>query len=245
MTSIQALFSQHLENVRHNKAMEQISQGELEQKVRQTDETIRHNVSTEGLSAADLKEKIRHQQAQDTETMRHNRASEEEIANHNRVVESLENARNNITLKLGRLNAQVQEKIARDKNFTAKEIAAANRDMQKYVAELNAAINSSKNVIEKDKLSILKQQANVAEQRMVNDYSMALKNFNLNKEKWDLQKVYEGIDSVSSLISSFTRLGGAYSPSRPTTANRPQTNQYGLPHGEEPEIHDWREGRLN
>lgn len=233
MTSIQALYAQHLENVRHNKAMENLSSGELEQKVRQTDETIRHNYATEGLSASELKERIRHQQAQDAEIMRHNKASEEEIANHNRVVESLENARNNITLKLGKLNAQVQEKIARDKNFTEKEIAAANRDMQKYISELNAAINSSKNVIEKDKLSILKQQANVAEQKMANDYSMALKTYNLNKEKWDLQKVYEGIDSVSNLIRSFT----FRDPSADTKQPRPQTNQYGLPLGEEPDIY--------
>jgi hypothetical protein len=222
---MQLLWAQHLANLEHNRATEAIQ-------ARNVDVQEQHYTRQDMLSAEDLKEKIRHQQAQDAETMRHNQATEEEIANHNRAVESIEVSANNLKYKIAKLENQTRLKIANEQNLTNKEIAAAKRDLDKTIAEWNTALQSSKNWIDM-------QAVNNTTQKIKNDFNVgmtqaqaAVKNAHTNagklaldEEKWELEKVYEGIDSISNLISVTGKAMGKSSyqtPSKQAATNSKQ-----------------------
>lgn len=220
MTNMQLLWAQHLANLEHNRATEAIQQQNVA--VQQA-----HYERQDIVSKHELMEKIRHQQQQDAETMRHDLATEEEIANHNRAVESIEISANRLKEKIAKLENQTRLKIAHEQNLTNKEIAAAKRDLDKTIAEWNTALQSSKNWIDM-------QAVNNTTQKIKNDFNVgmtqaqaAVKNAQTNagklaldEEKWELEKVYEGIDSISNLISVTGKALGKSSAPLPSSKKR-------------------------
>lgn len=220
MTNMQLLWAQHLANLEHNRATEAIQQQNVA--VQQA-----HYERQDVLSKHELMEKIRHQQQQDAEIMRHDLATEEEIANHNRAVESIEISANRLKEKIAKLENQTRLKIAHEQNLTNKEIAAAKRDLDKTIAEWNTALQSSRNWIDM-------QAVNNTTQKIKNDFNVgmtqaqaAVKNAQTNagklaldEEKWELEKVYEGIDSISNLISVASKSLGKSSASVPTSKKK-------------------------
>lgn len=131
MTDMQLAYSQHLEQVRHNKKQEELGMQELKVKAFDVNEKARHNLATEELSAADLQEKIRHNIVNDNELLRHNQATESEIQRHNIAVEQQAKAENNIRMAIAKLDSMT--KLA-----TASQAAEANKQVALIKANTDA-----------------------------------------------------------------------------------------------------------
>lgn len=197
MTNMQLAYSQHLEQVRHNKQTEAVSAGQLE-------ETVRHNWNTEILSAKDLEEKIRHQQAQDTESARHNKVTEAEIMRHNQATENIARTENSLKKYLGELNATVTRANAVDKWQLDRMIAGVQAETQR----LATAVNAETSRYATDKSYQQKQLELQATWAKIDNELLKIQNdYDVNQKKIDTDRIqhtntlfYDAFESVGSIV---------------------------------------------